>query len=60
MFTLKISTANSAFDHDAVEVARILRVIASHLENGERSGACMDANGNTVGSFKLSGQSREG
>jgi hypothetical protein len=54
MFTLKMSTANEAFDPvDSCEVARILRVIASNLENSERDGKCMDINGNTVGSWKL-------
>jgi hypothetical protein len=56
MFTLsEIKTDNAAFDDDggAVEIARILRNIADRLDQGEREGAAVDANGNKVGEFCL-------
>lgn len=54
MFTLKIGTDNAAFEHLEYEVARILRGIANKIENGcDESGAIMDANGNTVGTYTL-------
>jgi len=53
-FTLDISTENAAFDDDCgAEVARIMRRIAAKLEQGQRDGAAVDANGNRVGSFRL-------
>jgi hypothetical protein len=65
MFKLKIKTDNAAFSYEgtddrvldqaaaACEVARILRVVASGLENGESYGRCMDVNGNGVGEWSI-------
>lgn len=56
MFTLKIKTENAAFDgpgEKSCEVARILRVIASDIENSENKGRAVDFNGNTVGEWSL-------
>jgi hypothetical protein len=55
MFTLKVSTANAAFEGDPrIEVARILRKVAERLEeSGAPEAAILDANGNTVGKYTL-------
>jgi hypothetical protein len=58
MFKLKLKTDNAAFsDGDGpAEVARILREVAKGLETyGTRDGAIHDYNGNTVGTFTLTG-----
>lgn len=57
MFRLRLSTANAAFSDGAAgaEVARILREAASRVADGEREGNLLDVNGNTVGSFKITG-----
>lgn len=58
MFKLSIKTDNDAFSEDSrngasqpgLEIARILRGIASRLENGQRiPETILDANGNKVG-----------
>ena len=56
-FEISINTDNSAFV-DAVtgeqipyELARLLRVVAGRVEEGETTGKLRDFNGNTVGSF---------
>lgn len=56
MFTLKISTANEAFDQLGPEVARILRELADKVETSTAlvSGNLRDINGNTVGSWRVS------
>lgn len=63
MFSLKIETDNAAFfedDGDATpealgaELGRILRAVASHVENGGTVGGCVDANGNSVGEWEVS------
>jgi hypothetical protein len=53
MFTVKIKTQNAAFEGEdkALELARILREIAQHLEDGQSEGRVQDSNGNTVGAF---------
>ena len=55
MVTIKISTANEAFDTPGIEIARILRDLADKIDidvtNGE-SILLRDINGNAVGSFK--------
>lgn len=56
MFTLKINTANEAFDN--AEIARILRAIAQTIEeypsaNLKTERAIRDINGNTVGKWEL-------
>lgn len=58
MFSLKISTANEAFDHCEAECSRILREIADKLDalDGRAhtiEGRCRDINGNTVGKWTL-------
>lgn len=54
--TVKITEmGNAAFDEagQMAEAARILRGIADKLEAGADYGACIDANGNTVGKWHL-------
>lgn len=59
MFTLKISTANDAFDNESQEIARILRKIAGDLEKvrgrtlTKDGDVIRDINGNTVGKWEL-------
>ena len=64
MFELKIDTGNAAFCDpytgkedevcEAEETERILyTVIRAIAHTGSRSGVCMDANGNKVGSWKF-------
>lgn len=55
MLTLKIDTDNAAFEENdqAHECARILSVIANKLRNGVTGGACVDVNGNAVGTWSL-------
>ena len=50
-FAVLLKTTNAAFhdDNRHAEVARILRHIADQVERG--AGACMDVNGNRVGSW---------
>ena len=53
-FTLTISCDNEAFTDDPkAEIARILRVTADALENGNDAGRLRDANGNTVGLYEV-------
>lgn len=58
MFTLKINTANEAFDNEGMEIARILRAVADSVElackrNLRTSFPIRDGNGNTVGKWEL-------
>lgn len=59
-FVLNIDCGNAAFDPDPVpEVARILREVADRLESGafpRNSVNVRDINGNTVGTFRLTGR----
>ena len=54
-FVVRMTTTNAAFHEDDgiemrhAEVARILRHIAEQVERG--AGACMDVNGNKVGTW---------
>lgn len=51
-FHVQIACDNSAFgDEPNVEIARILRQIASKLDNGHDVGAERDANGSMVGGW---------
>ena len=63
-FHLTIRCNNAAFcDDDAgpgdqdgarnAEIARILRDLAMHVDNGATGGAIYDANGNRVGEYDL-------
>jgi hypothetical protein len=57
-FRLQIKCDNEAFSDGSLEpeVARILRRVAADVaEQGDRSGVCMDVNGNRVGSYTLTG-----
>lgn len=58
-FELNINCRDDAFQPDArPEVIRILRDIATQLENGETAAfyrTILDVNGNDVGRFKLHG-----
>jgi hypothetical protein len=62
MFTLKINTANAAFDNEGAEIARILRQLADSFAAYPASasrgvekteGTLRDINGNTVGKWEL-------
>lgn len=55
MFKAQFSTDNAAFeDCPATEAARILRVIADKLEQGESfGGPIRDTNGNTIGQWEM-------
>jgi len=48
---IDIESENDAFNIDggSLETARILRLIASDIENGQGIGLCVDHNGNKVG-----------
>lgn len=49
-FTLQIEMEDAAFYDPRVEIARILRELADHIESGGRTPKELrDANGNTVG-----------
>ncbi len=59
MFTVKVETEGAAFrdfftgeENDIAEAAEIRSILAKvvrSLENGAKSGICMDSNGNKVG-----------
>ena len=52
MFTLSIETENEAFTNgDGEEIARILKEVASQVENGNEFGTFRDINGNKVGNW---------
>lgn len=57
MLKVKVKTDNDAFAEDnggpGEECARIMRRIADSLDEGYTSGLCVDANGNTVGSWEV-------
>lgn len=50
-FTVTIELGNAAVE-DALDVSNALRRVADLIDNGAVSGAILDANGNTVGSFE--------
>ena len=53
-FTMTFETTNEAFAEDPeIEVASLLRRIASKVESGYTSGPVRDINGNTVGRWSL-------
>jgi len=52
-FKVKIDLGNDAMQ-TAEDVALALRDVVANLENGRTEGKIFDANGNKVGSFKLS------
>ena len=52
MFALSIETENEAFTNgDGEEIARILKEVASQVENGKKFGVLIDINGNEVGNW---------
>lgn len=53
--SIKFEVDNSAFSNNdgPGEVARILRDLATKIENGRESGQVMDANGNSVGQWSV-------
>ena len=57
LFKIRIELGNAAFSdpeeghYEPFEVARILRQVASRVEDGEKDGALRDVNGNKVGFF---------
>ena len=52
MFTLSIETENEAFTNgDGEVIARILKEVASQVENGKEFGTFRDINGNKVGNW---------
>lgn len=58
-FSLTVDMGNAAFDEaPSPELARILRDVATRVEDGEREGAVRDVNGNKVGTFKVVGRPR--
>ena len=53
MFTLSIETENEAFtNNEGEEIARILKEVASQVENGKKFGVLIDINGNKVGNWR--------
>jgi hypothetical protein len=58
MVKIEIQTGGSAFLNDdetldTTEIVRLLRKVATKIENGYESGAIMDINGNNVGSYDI-------
>lgn len=54
MLKLEINTSNVAFaDDPGFELARILREVAKHVEDGCVRGDLRDINGNKVGWFSI-------
>jgi len=62
MFLLRIDTGSAAFHSDipehnnlamSYEIARILHEAMKSLAAGKESGACLDANGNNVGRWRI-------
>jgi len=52
MFTLSIETENDAFTNgESEEIARILKEVASQVENGKDFGTITDINGNMIGNW---------
>jgi len=51
--TISFECDNAAFEDPAVEAVRILRDLATKIENGSRDGKVSDINGNIIGSYAL-------
>jgi hypothetical protein len=59
MFTMTIDTDNAAFEEDpGFELARLLKLVAHRVEEGERYGSLYDANGNYVGEYRVKAAER--
>jgi hypothetical protein len=53
-FELRFKTVNASFDNlTHYESARILREIASKLDDYDHDGIVLDSNGNTIGKWEL-------
>lgn len=53
-FRLNVESENAAMVDDAAgEVARMLREVATRVEDGAEAGALLDSNGNRVGGWRL-------
>jgi len=51
---ITVKMDNAAFTDDpGAELARILRDLAKHIENGDTGRRLMDGNGNRVGEFTI-------
>lgn len=56
-FSMKFKMDNAAFgDEPGFEVARILREVGERVGHGACDGNIRDANGNTVGTWKITGK----
>jgi hypothetical protein len=55
-FTMHVDVEGAAFapDHEP-ELGRILTDVAMAVEEGETTGVCLDANGNTCGGWEVTG-----
>lgn len=54
---IEINMDNAAFDEPGIELGKILRDLAKHLENGDlRLRRLHDSNGNSVGELKIIGR----
>lgn len=53
---IDIKTDNAAFEENQHEVHDILINVRNKIDCGDRTGICMDHNGNTVGKFKVTGK----
>lgn len=50
---IEFDTDNAAFENDRdTECARILRLVADRIANGETSGRLRDINGNDIGTWE--------
>ena len=53
-FTCEIRMDNAAFDDEpATELARIVKLVATAIEQGHIAYTCYDINGNTVGHWAV-------
>lgn len=51
--TLEFDTDNAAFEDREFETARVLRDVATKVENGSTGGTIYDYNGNRIGAFNV-------
>ncbi len=62
MLIIKIKdTGNSAFTDENYheEIARILRNLADKIENGNSPTRLLDSNGNSIGTFEVTGSDKK-
>lgn len=57
-FELEMWCGGSAFSDRTTEIARLLRLVADRVEEGDSEGLLLDLNGNTCGSFAIDGEDR--